>query len=96
MGGQLQDRAVQLFRQGEFREAATLFEQAFTAFVDEGNSTAALRVAIRLTGLNDILGQPSASHGWERRAQRLLDCCGPCLDSTSAILGRVEEGREAG
>src|SRR5581483_11180413 len=85
-GGELHDRALQLLRQSMFGEAATVFEQAFSAFIDEGNSSAALRVAIRLTGLNDILGQPSASHGWERRAQRLLECRGPCIEQGDLAL----------
>src|SRR5579862_8583062 len=79
-GDVLQEQALQLFHQGLFSDAAAALQRAFRALVAEGNPRAALSVAIRLTTLNDTLGQEADSRGWERRAERLLEQTGRCVE----------------
>jgi DNA-binding NarL/FixJ family response regulator len=85
----LEALAVALYSTGTWQDAVGRMERAFLGFRQAGDRGHALRAAIFLVKALEMIGQPAAAAGWERRAWRLLAEIGPCVEEAGLLLARV-------
>ncbi len=79
-GAALLERAYATLTSGTFVDAVRAMEEAYRAFVESGESLAAVRVATFLVRGHETLGDWGAARGWEQRGWRLLDTLGPVVE----------------
>lgn len=74
-------RATRACDDDRFDDARGDLEAAFALLDGAGESCAAARVAAVLAGIHvGCLGNEAVGRGWARRAERLLDGVGPCVE----------------
>jgi DNA-binding NarL/FixJ family response regulator len=76
----LEQLASSEFMLGSFDRVGIAGERAYRVYIEEGDKLSAIRVATRLVGLRELLGDWQAARGWDRRGWRLLEGVGPCLE----------------
>jgi class 3 adenylate cyclase len=79
-GAELIEQAETSLSTGSVGEAVRSMEEAYRAFVDSGDTLAAVRVATFLVRGYDTLGNWGAARAWEQRGWRLLDNIGPVVE----------------
>lgn len=76
--------------QGDYPQALALREQAFGAFVRDGDRARAAGIAVRLAMLHGLVyGNDAAVGGWLGQARRLLADCDECAEHGWAELFRA-------
>ncbi|MPZ13385.1 MAG: hypothetical protein GEU73_02990 [Chloroflexi bacterium] len=88
-GEVLEGLAFSLYSISAWMESSRVMELAFRAFLQEGSRREAVQTAIFLVGVLQSVGEHATSRGWERRAVRLLEQVGPCVERGYLALARV-------